>query len=295
MSLVQEWAKVWADNGGGGALTVAQETPTAAAGSGQVGRLLRNWRRARHKSQLALALDAGVSARHLGFLETGRARPSRRMLLTLADALDVPLRERNLLLLAAGHAPVYRETRLDDPGMAQARTAVDMILGHQEPYPAVVMDRHWNILRTNRAADRLFGSLLPTPPDGTPNVVRLMFDPGGLRPFVSNWPAVADGLMHRIHRESLGGVPDETTTRLLAEVLAYPGVAERWREPDPGSEPPAPFLAVEFEKGDLSFSFFSTVTTLGTPLDITLQELRIECFFPGSPDTAARARELLGG
>lgn len=266
-------------------------TPVASGPEAtMVGRLIQHWRRVRKKSQLALALQAGVSARHLGFLEVGRANPSREMVLLLAGVLDVPLRERNALLLAAGYAPIYRETGLDAPEMQHARTAVGLILQHQEPYPAVVMDRHWNMLMSNRAAERFFGQLLPPPSGDSPaNIIRLMFDPAGLRPFVANWESVAEALVQRVHREALGGVPDGRTAALLEEVLAYPGVPARWRSPDLLAPFPRPYLAVQFRKGSLAQDFFSTVTTLGTPLDITLQEIRIECFFPADERTAAES------
>jgi transcriptional regulator with XRE-family HTH domain len=260
---------------------------TAPTETTSVGRLLQHWRRLRGKSQLALALQAGVSARHVGFVEVGRANPSREMVLLLAGVLDVPLRERNALLLAAGYAPIYRETGLDAPEMEHARKAVELILRHQEPFPAVVMDRHWNVLTTNQAAESFFARLIALPASGPPaNIIRLMFDPAGLRPFVANWESVAEALVHRIHREALGGVPDGATTDLLNEVLAFPGVPSRWRSPDLLSPFPRPYVAVQFRKGDLALDFFSTVTTLGTPLDVTLQEIRIECFFPADGDTA---------
>jgi transcriptional regulator with XRE-family HTH domain len=260
-----------------------------------VGRLIQHWRGVRKKSQLTLALQAGVSARHLGFLEIGRSTPSREMVLLLAGVLDVPLRERNALLLAAGYAPVYRETGLDAPEMEHARRAVGLILRHQEPYPAVVMDRHWNIVTSNTAASRFFDRLVTLPSDGPPaNIIRLMFDPAGLRPHVANWESVAEALIHRIHREALGGVPDEATARLLEEVLAYPGVPRRWRSPDLLAPFPGPCLAINFRKGELAMDFFSTVTTLGTPLDVTLQEIRIECFFPANEATEIGARASLG-
>ncbi|MGH2618696.1 MAG: helix-turn-helix domain-containing protein [Thermomicrobiales bacterium] len=252
-----------------------------------VGRLLQHWRQVRQKSQLAVALDAEISARHLSFVESGRARPSQDMVLRLAGALDVPLREQNDLLLAAGYAPIFRETDLDAPEMTWARTALELILEHQEPYPAVVMDRNWNILTTNSAATRLFGRFvdldaLPSPV----NVIRLMFDPAGLKPWVENWEPVAEALIQRIYREAVGGVPDEATAALLAEILAYPDTPRRWRSPHPTVRP-APLLPVQFRIGDLRLSFFSTITTLGTPQDITLQEIRIECFFPADEETQA--------
>ena len=269
-------------------------TPAVFRGEAMtVGRLIQHWRRARRKSQLTLALQAGVSARHLGFIEIGRANPSREMILLLAGTLDVPLRERNALLLAAGYAPLYRETGLDAPEMEHARKAVGLILQQQEPYPAVVMDAHWNMLRSNSAAERFFARLISPPSDGRPpNIVRLMFDPAGLRPFVANWQSVAESLVQRIHREALGGVPDEATHELLEEVLAYPDVPRRWHIPDLLTPFPGPYLAVQFRKGDLAMDFFSTVTTLGTPLDVTLQEIRIECFFPANEDTERRARRM---
>jgi transcriptional regulator with XRE-family HTH domain len=258
-----------------------------------VGRLLKHWRRVRRKSQLTLALEADVSPRHLGFIEIGRARPSREMVLILAQALDVPLRERNDLLLAAGFAPMYLETDLSDPAMTQARQALDSILRQQEPFPAVVMDRHWNILLTNGAASRFFGMLIDLDAENGPvNILRMMFDPAKLRPFVANWEAVAEALIQRVHREAVGGAPDDQTTRLLQELLAYPGVPRRWTVPDLMTAP-APVLPIEFRKGDLAMRFFSTVTTLGTPRDITLQEIRIECFFPADRQTEERSRSAV--
>jgi transcriptional regulator with XRE-family HTH domain len=251
--------------------------------------MLQEWRRMRRKSQLHLALEAGVSARHLCFLETGRARPSREMVLVLANALEVPLRERNALLLAGGFAPVYRETNLDSEELRPARRALDCILRQQEPYPAVVMDRHWNILTSNASAARFFRLLLGGDgPPGPANVVRLMFHPDGLRPHVANWEAVAEALVQRVHREAVGGVVDGETAGLLREVLAYPGVPARWAAPDLGA-PLVPLLAIQFRKAALATSFFSTVTTLGTPLDIALQELRIECFHPVDVETEEQA------
>lgn len=248
----------------------------------------------RRKSQLALALEAGVSARHLGFLEVGRSAPSREMVLLLADALDVPLRERNSLLVAAGYAPLYRETGLTAPELGHARRALQLILDHHEPFPAVVMDPHWNLILTNQGAERFFSLLLPAPGPGAPNVVRLMFDPQGLRPHVANWEEAAGALVRRVHREALGGAPDDATRRLLEEVLDYPDVPKRWRTPESLGLTPPPLVAIQFRKDDRAFDYFSTVTTLGTPQDITLQEMRIECFFPANAETEAAAHRLAG-
>ncbi len=260
-----------------------------------VGALLQRWRQVRHMSQLALATEAEVSPRHVCFIETGRARPSREMVLQLAGALDVPLRERNALLLAAGYAPMYRESNLDAPELAPARAALDAILRQQEPFPAVVMNRYWDILTSNGAASRFFGFLLdPAPASGPANVLRMMFDPEGLRPYVVNWEAAAEALIRRVHREAVGGAPDGPTIALLDELLAYPDVPRSWRKPNPET-PLLPVIPVTFRKGSRTFAYFSTVTTLGTAQDVTLQELRIECFFPLDGETERQAAELREG
>jgi hypothetical protein len=214
------------------------------------------------------------------------------MVLLLADTLAVPLRERNAFLLAAGFAPMFRESALDDPELVPVRTAIDAILRQQEPYPAVVMNRHWDIVATNGAATRFFGVLLDgRAPACADNVLRLMFHPDGLRPSVENWDTVAQALVHRVHREALGGALDDTGRRLLSEILNYPGVPPRWRTPDLGA-PLVPIVPVSFRHGGQAFHFFSAITVLGTPQDITLQELRIECFFPLDDATGAAARSL---
>ena len=257
-----------------------------------LGALLQYWRHARNLSQLALAHEADVSPRHVCFLETGRAKPSREMVLHLAETLDVPLRERNGLLLAAGFAPVYRESTLDDRALLPVRTAIDAILKQQEPYPAVVMNRHWDIVATNGAATRFFSMLLNgRTPRGADNVLRLMFHPDGLRPSVQNWEAVAQTLILRVHREALGGTLDDRGQELLSEVLNYPGVPKRLRTPDLGT-PLVPVVPVSFGHRGRTFNYFSAVTVLGTAQDITLQELRVECFFPLDDATADAARTM---
>ncbi|MEZ4455435.1 MAG: helix-turn-helix transcriptional regulator [Gemmatimonadales bacterium] len=265
---------------------------TAPPRRAAIGPLLQYWRKNRQLSQLALAAEAGVSARHLCFLENGRARPSRDMVLLLAESLRVPLRERNTLLLAAGFAPVFRESGLDDPFLEPVRAAVDAILARQEPYPAVIMNRHWDLARGNAAADRFFSRLLGgRRVPGPPNVLRLMFHPEGLRPAVIDWESVAEGLVRRVHREAVGGVIDPGLRDLLTELLGYPGVPKRWRNPDLAA-PLLPVLPVGFRLGREEFRFFSAVTVLGTPQDVTLQELRIEAFFPNDETTAAACDRL---
>jgi transcriptional regulator with XRE-family HTH domain len=241
-------------------------------------------------SQLALALEANVSARHVSFIETGRATPSRDMVLHLADVLDVPLRERNALLNAAGFAAAFARGTLDEPEMRPVRAALDRILEQQEPHPAVVMDRHWNIITTNAGAVRLFSRLIDLSAVPQPaNVLRLMFDPARLRPFVANWEEVAPALLARVAREAVCGVPDAGLTALLDELFAFPDVPARaaLRTAD---RPLLPVVPVRFRGDDFEADYFSTVTTLGTPQDVTLQEIRIECFFPVRPDPPAEPR-----
>lgn len=249
------------------------------------GALLRHWRQLRGRSQLDLALGAGISARHLSFLETGRAAPSREMVSLLADVLNIPLRESNALLESAGFARIYTEMSLSDAEARVAREAVGLVLENQEPFPAVVMDRYWNILQANNAARRFFSTLLADATGEPPNnVLRLVFHPNWLKPYVTNWPAVASGLLIRVRREAVCGVVDQKTQELLDEILAYPGMSDRDRSPGYAAEF-SPIVTVNWCKGDLRANFFSTVTTLGTPQDIALQEIRIECFFPADEAT----------
>jgi transcriptional regulator with XRE-family HTH domain len=253
-----------------------------------VGELLRRWRRLRGLSQLGLALEAATTPRHVSFVESGRSQPSRAMVLRLARVLDVPLRERNQLLLAAGYAPLYGETGLDGDQAAEVRAALERMLAAHEPYPAVVMDRHWDVTGANGAAGRFFAWLLGPRAREPANVVRLMFAPDGLRPHVANWEAAAEALMQRVHREAVGGVIDPATLALRDEALAQPGVPAAWALPDP-ARVPLPVVPITFAKDGLVLSYFSAVTTLGTPQDALLQEIRIESFFPADEATAAHA------
>lgn len=245
-------------------------------------------------SQLALAMEAEISPRHLSFVETGRGHPSREMVLLLAGTLDVPARACNDLLAAAGYAPIYRESGLDTPEMAQFRRALDFILRQQEPYPAIVLDRHWNIVLGNEGSGRLMGVLLdPAAADvlgAPPNALRLICHPQALRPSIVNWEATAAALIQWLHRDLLRSA-DTELRRLLDELLAYPDVPHNWRTLDLDA-PTAPFLAIEMQKGDAHFRFFTTLTTLGTPYDITLHELRVESFFPADDATDGAMRRL---
>jgi transcriptional regulator with XRE-family HTH domain len=269
---------------------VGRGRSAASPPSSAVGPLIQYWRKARSLSQLALAAEADVSPRHLCFVETGRAAPSRDMVLHLAETLRVPLRERNALLLAAGFAPMFVESSLDDPSLAAVRAAVNAILRQQEPYPAVVMNRRWNLVDSNAAATHFFRHALNgREPGDASNVLRLMFHPDGLRPSVANWDAVGPALIQRVHREAAGGVVDSETHALIEELLGYPGVPKAWRSPDPRLTL-TPVLPVTFVVDGITFNYFSAVTVLGTALDITLQELRIESFFPCDEATAEAAR-----
>jgi len=233
-----------------------------------------------------LALDADISMRHLSYLETGRAQPSREMVARLSEALQIPLRERNAVLLAAGYAPFYRQVRLDSPDMEAANRAVDFFLAKQDPYPGLVVDRYWNILKENDGAKR-FLSFFPLNEAILPrNGMRFLFHPEGLRPFITNWESVAARLIQRVHREVAAVPSDVGMKRFLDELLSYPAVPNRWRVQDLDGTPP-PFLTIDYRRGCSTLRLFSALTTFGTAQDIGLQELRIESFFPADETTRA--------
>jgi transcriptional regulator with XRE-family HTH domain len=255
------------------------------------GDLLREWRQSRRLSQLDLALEAEISARHLSYVENGRSRPSREMVERLAQVLGAPLRERNLLLLAAGFAPTHGESNLAAPEMAPARAAIDLILKHQEPYPALVMDRGWNVLLTNQAAQR-FMRLMGLGRSTQMNVLRLIMDPAELRPRITNWEAAAGDLVRQLQRQAAAAPADDDLHRLLEDVLAYPGVPAAWLTRQPET-PTQPMLSVDYENNGVTLSFFTTITCFAAPYDITLEEVRIESSFPADAATAAACRALL--
>jgi transcriptional regulator with XRE-family HTH domain len=243
----------------------------------ELGTFLRYWRQQRGKSQLDLSLDTGVSQRHISFVESGRSTPSRELLLSLAKTLDVPLREQNVLLLASGYAPVYLESTWDAPEMAIVTSVIDRMLRQNEPHPALMLDRYWNVLRTNEASPRFFGSFVDLSRRPKPrNLLHLMFDPDGMRPFIEDWEDVASGLLQRVHREAVGHVTDKKTKELIDELNKYPGVAGLSKS----AKNQAPVLPITFVKGSERFSYFSMISTVGLPQDITAQEFRIECMFP---------------
>jgi transcriptional regulator with XRE-family HTH domain len=255
---------------------------------------LRWWRRRRGISQLELAGRADISQRHLSFLELGRASPSRAMVLRLAVALDVPLRQQNALLLAAGFAPVWRETELAAPELAQVRSGLDYILSQQEPFPAVVVDRRWNLLNANAGAVRLVEFLAgPLPPDVPVNLADALVGPEVLRPFLVNWEDVVRYFIRSVEVDAAADGSAETSA-LLRRLLAYAGVGAVARRMSFESTS-GPVLPMYFKKGETSLSLFTTIATLGTPQDITLQELRIECFFPMNESTADVFRSWAAG
>jgi transcriptional regulator with XRE-family HTH domain len=254
--------------------------------------MLRTWRQRRGLSQLELASRAEISQRHLSFLELERARPSRAMAMRLAAALDMPLRQHNTLLLAAGFAPVWRETALAAAELAEITRALDFILKQQEPFPAVVVDRHWTLLKANEGAARLVTFLVgPLPPGAAVNLADALVAPDVLRPFLTNWAEIVRYFIRSVEADAAAdGMPQ--TAALLDRLLAYKGVRSALRAT---AEPPtSPVLPMYFKKGDISLRLFTTITTLGTPQDVTLQELRVESFFPMDEATAALFRGWAG-
>lgn len=254
-----------------------------------VGPLLRSWRRRRHLSQLDLANLAGVTSRHLSFVETGRSRPSREMVLHLAECLDVPLRERNQLLLAAGFAPVFRQSDLDDPSFAAVREALDQVLAGHEPYPAIVVDRRWNLVTFNGASAVLVEDVDPSLVQPPVNVLRTSLHPRGLAPRIANLPEWAEHILGRLRRQSLLTGDDELVDleQELAGYVAELGVELPRLGGEHGDRVATPLL-LESRRGRLSL--LSTIATFGTALDITLAELALEAFLPDDRETMAILR-----
>jgi transcriptional regulator with XRE-family HTH domain len=247
--------------------------------------LLKTWRQRRRLSQLDLALSSGVSQRHVSFLESGRAKPSRSMILQLSETLEVPLRERNDWLIAAGFAPIFKARPLDDPQMSQVMAAVRMMLASHAPFPAVAIDRAWNIRMANAPFDMLsamIGADVWTRVGGAErNLMRLFFHPNGIRPFVTNWKSIAPLLWHRAQREAeaLGG---DEMKRVLAELGQYQDEHTLWSAEDAAL---VPVLPLEIAKDGLRISLFTVIATFGTAQDVTAEELRIESLFPADEAT----------
>jgi transcriptional regulator with XRE-family HTH domain len=257
-----------------------------------IGGLLREWRQRRRMSQLDVAMDAEISARHLSFIETGRAQPSRDMVLRLSEQLDIPLRERNVLLVAAGFAPVFQEKKLDDPALTAAREAIDLVLKGHEPYPALAIDRHWTMVAANSAVAPLITGCAPALLKSPVNVLRLSLHPDGLAPRIANLAEWRSHLLTRLKRQ-IDITADAQLVKLLDELQSYP-VPSQSRARIPLTRQDLAGIAIPFQlvtDGGVR-SFFSTTTVFGTPVDITLSELAIEAFFPADAATAQAMRAM---
>ncbi len=257
-----------------------------------IGDHLRAWRQRRRMSQLDLASEAEISTRHLSFVESGRSQPSRDMVLHLAERLDIPLRDRNVLLVSAGFAPMFPERQLEDPQLRSARRAIELVLTGHEPYPALAVNRHWQLVAANSALERLLGGAAPSLLVPPVNVLRLSLHPEGLAPRIANLAQWRQHLLERLRRQ-VDVSADPVLADLLEELRNYPAPAR-------GSRPPAG-LSGDFGGVVIPFhlvsegavlSFFSTTTVFGTPLDITLSELALEAFFPADPRTAEALNRL---
>nr|WP_226986171.1 helix-turn-helix transcriptional regulator [Ramlibacter tataouinensis] len=271
-------------------MSATASAPAPVARHQPFGEHLRFWRQHRRLSQLDLAHEAEISTRHLSFVETGRAAPSREMVLRLAERLQVPLRERNTLLVAAGYAPMYRERPLDDPGMGAAREAVELILRGHEPYPAVALDRHWNLVLTNRMVAPLLAGVdaaLLQPPV---NVARLSLHPGGLAQRIVNLGQWRHHLFERLHQQ-LRATGDRQLAALQQELAGYP-VPEGAAQPHLAGELLGVVMPLQLRSDKGVLSFISTTTVFGSPVDVTLQELALETFFPADAATGEALRTL---
>jgi transcriptional regulator with XRE-family HTH domain len=270
--------------------TAAQDRPLGSV----VGQLLRDWRTTRGMSQLDLAMQAGFSARHVSFIETGRTQPSRQALLVLAETLEVPLRERNRLLEAGGYAHVYRRTPLAAEEMGHVRGVLQFILDRHKPYAAIVLDRYSNCLMANGASGQLLAAVVdPSLLTEHGNLLRMVFHPLGARRYIVNWDEVAHHLLSRAERELGATKDDEAAVALLAELRGYAGQAvgqRRFAQLTAGDL----LLPVHIRKDGIELRVFSTIMTLGTPQDVTLQELRIETVFPADEASELTWRSMTG-
>ena len=238
----------------------------------------------RGKSQLDLALDAGVSQRHVSFVETGRANPSRQMIVDLSDTLGIPLRERNAIMNAAGYAATYRDEPLGTAAMVRVERAINRMLHVHEPFPAIVLDRHWNVLATNSSAPAFLSRFIDLDTYSKPrNLLRLMFDPDGLRPFLARWEETARALIDRLRREAVGGVLDDGMRSLLAELMAYPDVRQAL-EVSPSADS-SPVIPISFRAGSQTLDLFSMITTVCTPRSVAAEEIRLDTIFPVDDET----------
>ena len=258
---------------------------SATRTEGRVGETLREWRRRRRRSQMDLALDAGISTRHLSFVETGRSRPSAALILRLAEQLDVPLRDRNGMLLAAGYAPVYGEREYDDPELAPVRDAIARVLAGHEPYPAVAVDRQWEVVAMNAAIGVLIGEAAPELLEPPVNALRLALHPEGMAPRVLNLAEWRTHLLERLDRQ-IAATADPGLRTLREELLSYPAPEDE--HAGPADDIVTPLRLRVPDGGELAF--ISTIATFGTASDITVSGLAVESFFPADATTAERLR-----
>jgi len=255
--------------------------------------LLRHFRHRRGLSQLDLALSAEVSARHISFVETGRALPSRDMLLVLGQALDLTLRDQNTLLQAGGFAPAFSEPSFDDGIPEPIDRAIDRMLALHEPYPITVLNRRYEVLRANPACMRILGQFVRDPSALTSplNVLKVLFDPRLARHFVVDWEQLARAMLTRLHREELSQAMTGGLSELLRELLAFDGVPQSFRVPDL-SAPSDPTMVVRLARGELELAFLTTVTVFNAPQNVMLEELRIESYFPLDRETERACAQM---
>src|SRR6266404_6595201 len=270
----------------------AEDLISQDAAIGHFSSLLKHWRNVRRLTQIELAGDANISARHLCFLETGRAQPSREMVQLLGSALDLPLEERNGLHVAAGFVPPYGDKGLAADNLQPVRQALDFMLRQQEPYPGIVVDGRWDVRMRNQGSARLlkpFRDAYEMAAGLADNAMHVVFHPKGLRQFIVNWDEFAGQLVQILHRDVAQG--SRSAAQLLGEIMAYPGLLAEWRLPRQASASSL-VMTMHLAKGDYRLAFFSTFTTLAMPMDAALQQIKIECFFPADDATADKARQL---
>jgi transcriptional regulator with XRE-family HTH domain len=273
----------------GPAMTAASTRPVNT--DRHVGDFLREWRQRRRLSQMDLALEAEISTRHLSFLETGRSQPSREMVLLLSEKLDMPLRERNIMLVSAGFAPVYSERSLDDPALAGMRQAVDLVLRGHDPYPALAVDRHWSLVSANDALVSLIGDVDPALMKPPVNVLRLSIHPAGLARRIVNFTEWRNHLVARLHKQ-VDATGDARLAALIEELRAYPTPDAAARGSKSNHDYAGIVVPLQLMTEEGVLTLFSTTTIFGTPVDVTLSELAIEAFFPADPETGLAVRRL---
>ncbi len=262
----------------------------------EFGRLLRRWRQIHGYSQLDLAMAADSSARHISFIETGRAKPSREMVLRLAATMELPLRDRNRLLNEAGYRAAYAERQLEGEGLDQIKRALNFILEKQEPYPALVMNRCFDVLMINHTGAKFIQALgfQLGGENGPPNLLRMTLHPEGFRCVVDDWEVVANHLLHRAYRQVKGSDKNDPLARLLEEVLAYPDVPEHIIAEDP-TQDALPVMPVVINLNGLKLSWITTIASFGTPQDVTAEEVMVECMFPSDEQTDQFAKAMAAG